>query len=167
MGSLPLDVLIMTDGIPPEIVAWTQIILDSYRQLLGKDLIPDRTGSHLAQATALDQAAWVVVSHGIEADPILNYGNQLALSLWEMSWDELTQTPSRLTAEPVNWEVRQQMLRQVAQQGFIDDYQGIRISKNGQRFRIDRAIVWNLADFAGNYCGQAATFDQWQLLDNV
>jgi MEKHLA domain len=155
----------MTDEITPEIVAWTQILLDSYRQLLGKDLIPDRTVSHLDQARALDQAVWVVVSHGLEADPILNYGNQVALRLWAMSWAELTQTPSRLTAEPVNWAVRQQMLQQVAQQGFIDNYQGVRISKHGQRFWIDRAIIWNLTDSGGNYCGQAATFAEWQLLD--
>ena len=32
---------------------------------------------------------------------MLNYGNRAALTLWEMSWEELTRTPSRLTAEPV------------------------------------------------------------------
>lgn len=155
----------MADEISPEIVAWTQIILDSYRRLVGKDLIIDRSMSPLDQAHALNQASFVVVSHGTETDPILNYGNQIALSLWEMSWEELTSTPSRLTAEPVNQEIRRQMLLQVASQGFIDNYQGVRISKNGHRFMIDRAIVWNLTDPAGNYCGQAATFDQWQFMD--
>jgi hypothetical protein len=53
----------------------------------------------------------------------------------------------------------------VASQGFIDNYQGVRISNSGQRFMIDQAIVWNLTDPAGNYCGQAATFDQWQYLN--
>jgi MEKHLA domain len=156
----------MSNEIKPEIVAWTQILLDSYQQLLGKDLILDRSISPIDQAHALDQASFVLVSHGTEPDPILNYGNQMALKLWEMSWDELTATPSRLTAEPVNQEIRQQMLLQVANQGFIDNYQGVRISKSGQRFMIDRAIVWNLTDTAGNYCGQAATFDQWQFVDS-
>jgi MEKHLA domain len=154
----------MTDGISPEIVAWTQIILDSYHRWVGRQLIGERSVSPLDQAQALDRAAIVVVSHGTQADPILNYGNQLALNLWEMSWSELTQTPSRLTTEPVNREIRQQMLRQVAQTGFIDNYQGIRISKNGQRFMIDRATVWNLTDTAGSYCGQAATFATWKFL---
>ncbi len=154
----------MSKEISPEIVAWTQIILDSYHQLLDKDLMIDRSMSPLDQAHALNQASFVVVSHGTEADPILNYGNQMALSLWEMSWDELTATPSRLTAEPVNQEIRQQMLSQVASQGFIDNYQGIRIAKSGKRFMIERVIVWNLTNTAGNYCGQAATFDQWQYM---
>ncbi len=155
----------MADEISPEIVAWTQIILDNYRRLVGKDLIIDRSMSPLDQAHALNKASFVLVSHGTEADPILNYGNQMALKLWEMSWDELTVTPSRLTAEPVNQEIRRQMLLQVASQGFIDNYQGVRISKSGQRFMIDRATIWNLTDPTGNYCGQAATFNQWQYLD--
>jgi hypothetical protein len=151
--------------ISPEIVAWTQILLDSYRQLVGKQLLLGRDLHHIDQAQNLYQASFVVVSHGIQTDPILNYGNQLALNLWEMSWEELTHTPSRLTAEPVNWEIRRQMLSQVERQGFIDNYQGIRISKSGQRFQIDRAIVWNLTDQVGNYCGQAATFAAWQFCD--
>jgi hypothetical protein len=157
----------MSDEISPAIVAWIQIVLNSYQQLLGKDLIVDRSITPIAQAHALNQVSFVLVSHGTEPDPILNYGNQMALQLWEMSWDELTATPSRLTAEPVNQEIRRQMLLQVASQGFIDNYQGVRISNSGQRFMIDRAIVWNLTDPAGNYCGQAATFDQWQFVDSL
>jgi hypothetical protein len=156
----------MSNELKLEIVAWTQIVLDSYYQLLGKNLI-DRSISPRDQAHALDQASFVLVSHGTETDPILNYGNQMALKLWEMSWDELTSTPSRLTAEPVNQEIRRQMLLQVASQGFIDNYQGVRISNSGQRFRIKQTTIWNLSDPAGNYCGQAATFDQWQYLDKV
>lgn len=156
----------MSDEISPEIVAWIQIVLNSYQQLLGKNLAIDRSISPLDQAVAVDQAFFVLVSHSTEADPILNYGNQMALKLWEMSWSELTKTPSRLTAEPVNQEIRQQMLSQVANQGFIDNYQGVRISKGGQRFMIKQTTIWNLTDPAGNYCGQAATFAQWQFIDN-
>jgi hypothetical protein len=155
----------MSAQISPEIVAWTQILLHSYQRLMGRDLLLERVFSYIDQAQALDQASFVVVSHGTQIDPILNYGNQSALNLWEMSWDEMIQTPSRLTAEPVNQGIRQEMLRQVAKTGFIDNYQGIRISKNGRRFWIDRAIVWNLADADGHFCGQAATFAEWQFCD--
>ena len=55
---------------------------------------------------------FVVASHGLQDDPILNYGNQVALDLWEMNWEQFTQTPSRLTAEPVNREERARMLEQ-------------------------------------------------------
>ena len=53
---------------------------------------------------------------------------------------------------------REILLATVARQGFIDDYRGIRISKNGRRFLIDQATVWNLLDENGAKCGQAATF---------
>ena len=94
----------------------------------------------------------------------MNYGNAAALALWEMSWPELTRTPSRLTAEAPNREERARLLAAVTAHGFIDDYSGIRISKSGRRFRIARATVWNLLDERGNYAGQAAAFSQWEFL---
>jgi hypothetical protein len=95
---------------------------------------------------------------------VLNYGNQVALDLWEMDWTMFTQTPSRSTAEPVNQAAREVMMAQAQQQGFIDNYRGIRISSSGRRFEIDRAIIWNLTDLQGKPCGQAATFTDWRYL---
>jgi hypothetical protein len=137
-----------------------QLLLDSFARLLGRELI-SRDGSPTEQAARLFQAPFVVVSHGTEADPVLNYGNATALALWEMTWDELTRTPSRLTAEPVHRDERARLLARTREHGFVDDYSGIRISKTGRRFRIEQAIVWNLTDEAGGHRGQAATFDRW------
>jgi hypothetical protein len=109
-------------------------------------------------------APFVLVSHGTESDPVLNYGNRAALALWEMSWEELTRTPSRLTAEAPNREARAKLLEAVARRGFIDDYSGVRISKTGRRFRIARATVWNLLTGDNQPCGQAAMFDRWEFL---
>ena len=94
----------------------------------------------------------------------MNYGNAAALALWEMSWAELTRTPSRLTAEAPNRGERARLLAAVTARGFIDDYSGIRISKTGRRFRIAQATVWNLLDEHGIYCGQAAMFSHWEFL---
>jgi hypothetical protein len=138
-------------------------LLRSHRRLTGHGLLGVPDDSHEA-ARALYEAPFVVVSHGNEADPILDYGNAVALALWEMSWDELTRTPSRLTAEAPNREERARLLAQVTSRGYIDDYSGIRISRNGRRFRIDRATVWNVFDEAGVRCGQAATFARWEFL---
>ncbi|HTU26422.1 MAG TPA: MEKHLA domain-containing protein, partial [Pirellulales bacterium] len=49
-----------------------------------------------------------------------------------------------------------------ASQGFVDDYQGIRISSTGRRFRIEQAVVWNVLDVTGAKVGQAATFSRWR-----
>jgi hypothetical protein len=110
------------------------------------------------------EAPFVVVSHGTEADPVLNYGNRAALTLWEMPWEEFTRTPSRFTAEAPNREERARLLAEVTRNGFIDNYSGVRISKSGRRFRIARATVWNLLDADGAPCGQAAMFDAWEFL---
>ena len=146
----------------PEVIRWSRILTESYQKLLGRELVVSRdTPEQVSQA--LFQAPFVVVSHGIEPDPILNYGNQTALKLWSMSWLELTQTPSRFTAEPVNRATRASMLEQAAKQGYIDNYQGIRISSTGKRFAIAQTVIWNLTD-AGQPCGQAATFAHWKWL---
>ncbi len=148
------------------VVSHVQRLLDSFARLLGRDLI-DRVGTPVEQSGRLWQAPFVVVSHGTEADPVLAYGNATALALWEMTWEELTVTPSRLTAEPVHRDERSRLLARTRSHGFVDDYSGVRISKNGRRFRIERAIVWNITDTAGHHHGQAATFDHWTPLDDV
>ncbi|MFM7136704.1 MAG: MEKHLA domain-containing protein [Planctomycetota bacterium] len=141
-----------------------QVLLDSFARLLGRELV-SREGSAVEQAERLFRASFVVVSHGTEADPVLNFGNAAALALWEMTWEELTRTPSRLTAEPVHRDERARLLTRTREHGFVDDYSGIRISKTGRRFRIEQAIVWNLADATGEHHGQAATFDRWTPLE--
>ncbi len=142
----------------------TQILLDSFRHWIGRELIP-RDGTAGDQARALFESEFVVVSHGTQSDPILNYGNRTALKLWEISIEQLRQTPSRLTAEPLHRDERARLLERTTRQGYVDDYQGIRIATTGRRFRIHRATVWNLRDSAGAFAGQAATFSEWEFLE--
>ena len=137
-----------------------QLLLDSFARLLGRDLVP-RDASPVEQARLLFESAFVVVSHGTEADPVLNYANATALQLWEMDLATFVQTPSRLTAEPMHRDERARLLERTRRDGYVDDYAGIRVSQSGRRFRIEQAIVWNLVDDAGKNRGQAATFDTW------
>ncbi|MSU59514.1 MAG: MEKHLA domain-containing protein [Pedosphaera sp.] len=145
------------------VIAHTAGLARSLKHWTGRDLLSGaKSAEELAQKVFA--APFVLVSHGMEADPILNYGNAAALALWEMSWDELIRTPSRLTAEAPNRVERARLLAAVTARGFIDDYAGVRISKTSRRFRIARATVWNLLTEAGQPCGQAALFDQWEFL---
>lgn len=144
-------------------VAHAGTLARSFRHWLGRELLSGVTEPR-ALAEALFAAPFVLVSHGTQADPVLNYGNRAALALWEMSWDELTRTPSRLTAEPVAREERARLLAEVTQHGHIANYAGVRISKSGRRFRIAQAVVWNLLDERGAHYGQAAMFDRWDYL---
>ncbi|HTX20964.1 MAG TPA: MEKHLA domain-containing protein [Candidatus Aquilonibacter sp.] len=145
------------------VIAHTQTLARSFRKWTGRDLLPGLFNP-VGLARYVFEAPFVVVSHGTEADPILNYGNAAALALWEISWDEFARTPSRLTAEASNQIERAKLLETVSQCGFIDDYSGVRISKSGRRFKISRATVWNLVIENGEPRGQAAMFDQWEFL---
>jgi hypothetical protein len=151
------------DYLSPPLVAHVECLLRSLPDSRGEALFPGLNGPALAQAVA--GAPFVLVSHGREPDPILNYGNLTALRLWEMDWTEFIRTPSRLTAEAPERTERERLLATVTQRGFIDDYSGIRISKSGRRFRISRATVWNVKLPDGAPAGQAAMFDQWSYLD--
>ena len=144
-------------------VEQTQLILDSYRHWLGNELIV-RDGSPEQEAEDLFECSFVVVSHGMQADPILNYGNRVALNLWEMDIETFLRTPSRKTAEPVHRDERARLLERTTRDGFVDDYRGVRISSSGRRFFIEHAIVWNLIAEDGRYAGQAATFSKWKEL---
>jgi hypothetical protein len=147
----------------PEIIRWIQIVADSYRQILGQNLI-DSVDTPEELAKALFYAPFVLVSHGIQADPIFNYGNQTALQLWSLSWDEFIKTPSAASAEPIAREERAIMLQQAKEQGYIENYQGVRISSKGQRFLIKQVTLWNVTDESGQKCGQAATYPIWEWL---
>ncbi len=136
------------------------MLLDSYTRWAQTELI-GRQGDPLEQAQRLFAAPFVVASHGIEAEPILNYGNAKALELWEMNWEEFTTTPSRLTAEPVNQAERARMLQATDRDGIIQNYRGARVSKAGNRFLVEKATVWNVMDKNKNKIGQAVTFCTW------
>jgi MEKHLA domain len=144
----------------PYIVEWSHRLLASYHYWIGQDLI-DRAGDRKAQAIRLFETSVVVVSHGVEQDPILNYGNQAALDLWELSWEQFIQTPSRLTAEADDRAERGRMLERAKLNGYFDGYRGVRISSTGRRFLVEQAVIWSVIDPAGHPIGQAATFSQW------
>lgn len=115
-------------------------------------------------AESVYHAPFVIVSHNTDPDPIFNYANLTAQKLFEMNWAEFTLLPSRLSAEVPNQEERAKLLKVVTTQGFIDNYAGIRISKNQRRFQIQDVLVWNLFNAENQYCGQVAFWHHWQFL---
>ncbi len=169
----------MLKSLPPRlphafIESHTESLLNSYKKWTGNDLIPVESNPQTAaqklfQASegcllALFWADFVVVSSNNAEEPLLTYGNQKCLDLWELAWKKLVSTPGRETAEVMHRDERQKFLDTVRRNGFIDHYSGIRISSSGKRFRIEKAIVWNLVDSAGQFLGQAAAFRDWKYL---
>jgi len=142
------------------LVEHIEILCANYLRSTGRELITPGTDP-VDIVRRLAVAPFAVVSHGIQDDPIFNYGNNIALELFEMTWNEFTSLPSRLSAEMIDQFERSRLLDQVSKQGYIDNYSGIRISKSGRRFMIKDATVWNLIDAEGKYYGQAALIGSW------
>jgi len=140
------------------------ILRTSLRHFAKRELVDPRMSDKDA-ARYLYQAPFAVVSHDTAKDPIFNYANQTALSLFGMDWEQFTALPSRMSAEPVEQSERERLLETVTEQGFIEDYSGVRIGRHGRRFRIQSAVVWNLIGGNGRfYQGQAAMFKDWKTL---
>jgi len=148
---------------PNKITKHAEILIEYYFRYFDEVLIPSENNP-IKMLEALWYADFVVVSHGTEPDPIFNFGNQLALNLFEMHYEDFIQLPSRQSAEPMNQQERSRLLEEVTQQGCIRNYTGVRISATGQRFFIKNAKVWNLFDKQGEFYGQAAMFRSWKYL---
>jgi hypothetical protein len=134
----------------PEAVAFAALLADSFHRQTGQSLPGDPEDLwHHPQP---------LVSHGTEADPIFRYANQAALTLWQLDWQAFTRLPSRHSAEP-NPNIqsdRTALLQAALAQGHVANYQGIRISAQGNRFAISDTLLWTVTDHMGRTHGQAA-----------
>lgn len=136
------------------------LLIDSHRRLTGRGLaVAGATPEE--RAHLLYHAPFVVLSHDGAADPVFTYANLTAQRLFVLPWRRIVGMPSRYSAEAPARDERQRLLERVARQGYIDDYQGVRIASTGERFLIRRATVWNLTDADGRPVGQAASFAEW------
>lgn len=148
-----------------DFAAPTQIILKSHKHHFGRDLVPP--GSFHEEATALYDAPFVMLSAlgPFGSDHVFNYANRAALQIFQArGWNDLVGLPSSQSAEPDHREERRRLLDEVGRRGFIENYSGVRISRQGRRFLIKNATVFNLLDDAGAYLGQAAMFTDWEPL---
>ncbi|MGA1540808.1 MAG: MEKHLA domain-containing protein [Chthoniobacterales bacterium] len=144
--------------------ASARLILASYRRHFGRDLVAVDEPARAAQALFDAPRAVLSALGPFGSDHLFNYANRTALELFEYSWDELIGQPSSASAEPVHRDERRLLLDEVGRKGFIENYSGIRIGKNGRRFRIKKATVFNLLDENSDYLGQAATFADYEYL---
>lgn len=133
-----------------------RLLADSYRRLLGEWLVPDGLNDAQGAAWLYADAPFGLLAHGTQADPVFMYGNRRAQEIFGYAWDEITALPSRLSAEAPERSERQAFLDSVTREGFVKNYRGIRITKSGQRFWIERATVWQLIDESDVLRGQAA-----------
>lgn len=143
----------------PSVAAYSRLLAFSFLHWTGNTLTDETDVPY-----ALYHAPFALVSHDTRPDPVFCYANLAAQRLWGMDWGRFTATPSRLSAEPAVAEERGRLLRQAAELGFIDKYQGVRVSAAGKRFQIRDTVLWNVVDEHGTLHGQAAVIRQWEWL---
>ncbi len=139
------------------------LITNSLKKLANIEIV-DFTLSLEEQAKQAFHSDYVLLAHNGSDDPIFNYANQAALTLFEMPWEEFTNMPSRYSAESDERGKREKFLADVAEKGYSKDYSGIRISKTGRRFVIKNVMLWNVYDSDNNRIGQAAMFEEYDYL---
>ncbi|MBU9699816.1 MEKHLA domain-containing protein [Rhodobacteraceae bacterium HSP-20] len=141
----------------PAAIAYARLLVESLHRLTGHAMA-DPALPDAALAAALWDMARPLVSHGTEPDPVFRHANRAALSLWEMDWYAFTRLPSRHSAEADTGiqTDRSALLARALQQGWVDGYEGIRISATGRRFRISQTVLWTVTDATGTRHGQAA-----------
>ena len=135
-----------------------ELICESFLYWFGRPLV--RSSGCLGEA--LFEASTAIVSHGIGLNPIFNYGNRMALSVFKMDWADFVALPSEESAEPLARSERLKLLSLVERNGFVEGYSGVRIDSAGRRFRIVNGTVWNLVNQEDDFMGQAACFDNWE-----
>ena len=146
-----------------EIIQHSLLLIGTFERITGNHLLPKNSGDASSRSLAeqLYELDAVVLSHDGGSDPVFTYANRRAQELFEYDWATFLTLPSRLSAEPDRREDRSTMLHEAAEQGYIANYGGVRISASGRRFEISDAIIWNLETDAGTVVGQAAVFDQF------
>jgi PAS domain-containing protein len=146
----------------PAVVERNRLMAASFLRLVGRPLVAEaRTLTAEAMAKFLYDAPFVLLAHTDAPDPVFCYANRRAQELFGYGWDEFTRLPSRLSAELVSQGERQRLLDQARSKGYVDTCQGIRIARDGRRFRIENVTIWDVLDDHGNFVGQAAVFDRW------
>ncbi len=102
---------------------------------------------------SFDECPLPIASHDING--IFNYLNKAALSLFNVSIEEVIGKPTTMTAPDSEQKERNRLLKQVNSEGFINNYKGIRVTSDGKLFQIEDATIWNVIDEKSHKIGQA------------
>jgi hypothetical protein len=139
-------------------------VVESFVRVTGRDLVKELSLHPGAVGREVFFGNYALLCHRGEVRPMLTYGNQFALRLWEASWEELVRTPSSATAPEEDIGPRQALLQKVERDNFVAGYSGRRISFKGRRFLIQDVTVWRLLDETGVSFGTGAFFSRYRYL---
>lgn len=109
-------------------------------------------------AERMFHAPFALFSYGNEEEPIYNYANLTALKLFDISWEDLTQTRIQDSFEAEEWKKHLGIMNQVQEKGALPNYCSSRKIKTGKSFHFKKGIIWSLKDEYLTHTGQAVVF---------
>jgi len=145
------------------------MIVDCYEKTM-KNSLRDRLNIPRAEsgeglARALFNAPLAILSHDVvlkngKRDNIYNYANKTALRLFERSFEEQIGLPSSKSTrgEDSPQGERNNILAQCLSEGRAK-FDTVRYSATGKVVPLCGALLFNLFNRSGVYCGQAVIFD--------
>lgn len=130
-----------------------------------------KTPKNITTAQELDRnERFGILSHGLQEDPIYNYGNRASLELFEQTLEVLCQTPSRYSTVPSLMDDRGRLIEQIEQVGHGTIPNAVRTSAKGKLFVMQTIWVWSVYAFdsehdngRGRRIGLAALYDRSQV----
>lgn len=152
-------------GTERDIATHVELVDKSLRDLTGIG-VSERMGLDLESPELYESICtntrYVLITHGTEADPIYNFGNNAALAAFFRSWESLVAMPSAqsVVLRSIDEEMRIILMKKVTDDGFVEGASGIRVRDDGAYIKLVDAIVWNCHDKSGAKIGQAAFFDR-------
>ena len=152
-----------TPWLTPKKRKLVNLLLKSHHKAFGCSLIKCQKVDdlHRLESQELFISQMPVLAHSKSSDPLITYANSSALLLWGRQWQEMINMPSRLTAPTDARQQRYTSLQCALEQNAVTGYKGVRIDNDGKLFIINNARIWTLWDEEGEYCGQAASFNNW------
>lgn len=159
----------MPDMSSPFIIQQSTLIARCYELTLGESLLSRAKISVELKGQALAEALFnchlAILSHevvvrGNVRDNAYNYANKTALELFERSFEEQTQLLSTRSADSDGnaQSQRNSLLAECLMKGYVR-FSGERLSASGKTVILENAVLFNLFDTAGVYCGQAVVFE--------
>lgn len=130
-------------------------ILDSFRRLLGRELMP-RSGNPAEDARRLFDLPQAVLAHDTSPAPLLDWANLAAAKAFDATPEALLGRPSADTAPADATADRRALFDKLAARGFVTGYSGVRVSLTGRRFVIDDVTVFEVTNAVGRPAGHAA-----------
>ncbi len=133
-----------------DIIDHVKLLHDSLKKLTGRGLCERMGISDTVMDSNVDtynniclNDRFVLVSHGIQEDPVYNFSNQAGLEAFVRSWDQFIKLPSRQSVvfQSFDEELRIKLMKRVTDDGYVEGASGIRVRGDDKFIRLVDAVV--------------------------